>query len=77
MLIEGHITCQAKTVIGSDLTPSVALFVHPSGTIYTSIHWNCKAAIVCSLKYRKRAQYTGEAETVIGGSSHQVLPYNI
>ena len=27
-------TCQAKTVVGSSLTPHAALLVHPSGTVY-------------------------------------------
>ena len=28
-------TCQADTVTGSSLTPSVALLVHPSGTAHS------------------------------------------
>ena len=30
-------TCQADTVTGSSLTPSVALLVHPSGTAHSIV----------------------------------------
>ena len=30
-------TCQAKKVIGSSFTPSVALLVHPSGTVHPTM----------------------------------------
>ena len=30
-------TCQADTVIGNSLTPSVALLVHPSGTAHSIV----------------------------------------
>ena len=33
-------TCQADTVTGSSLTPSLALLVHPCGTIHSKVDCN-------------------------------------
>ena len=34
---QSQCTCQAKTVVGSGLTPHAALLVHPSGTRYPTV----------------------------------------
>ena len=42
VLIEEHkqpqFTCQADTIANSSLTPSVALLVHPSGTVHSIVN---------------------------------------